>query len=137
MAEELASANVNRSYTLAAMSIAIFTFVLFFLFPRFQSREIDPWMFQATLITLGMATFAFVFSTFAYYRVAIGKADDTSRLLIARRGDRYWVFGYTMLFLSPSLILVTVGLLVVAFVWFVLWLIYLMVVIRFFPRVQS
>jgi hypothetical protein len=31
MADDLAAANVNRSYQLAASSIAIFTFLLFFL----------------------------------------------------------------------------------------------------------
>ena len=35
MGDELATSNVNRSYSLAATSIAIFTFVLFFLYPRF------------------------------------------------------------------------------------------------------
>jgi hypothetical protein len=30
MADELASANVNRSYSLAGMSLAIVTFLLFF-----------------------------------------------------------------------------------------------------------
>ena len=137
MAEELASANVNRSYSLAAMSIAIFTFMLFFLYPRFKGGEIDPLMFQATLIVMGMATFSFVFSTFAYYRVAIGQTDDRTKVLLARQGDRFWLFGYTLLFLAPSLILVTVGLLVVGVVWFSLWLIYLMIVIRLFPKMQA
>ncbi len=137
MAEELASANVNRSYSLAAMSIAIFTFMLFFLYPRFKGGEIDPLMFQATLIVMGMATFSFVFSTFAYYRVAVGRADEHTKVQLARLGDRFWLFGYTLLFLAPSLILVTVGLLVVGVVWFSLWLIYLMIVIRLFPRMQA
>lgn len=35
MSDELASASVNRSYSLAASCIAIFTFMLFFLYPRF------------------------------------------------------------------------------------------------------
>ncbi len=35
MSDELAAANVNRAYQLAASSIAIFTFLLFFLYPRF------------------------------------------------------------------------------------------------------
>lgn len=36
-----------------------------------------------------------------------------------------------------SLILFTVGLLAVAVVWFALWLVYLLFVIRNFPRVQT
>ena len=45
MGDDLAASNVNRSYSLAATSIAIFTFLLFFLYPRFVSGEIgfrDP-----------------------------------------------------------------------------------------------
>ena len=46
MADDLAAANVNRSYQLAASSIAIFTFLLFFLYPRFVSGDIDPCRFK-------------------------------------------------------------------------------------------
>jgi len=42
MADELAAANVKRSYSLAATSIAIFAFVLFFLYPRFASGSVIP-----------------------------------------------------------------------------------------------
>jgi hypothetical protein len=35
------------------------------------------------------------------------------------------------------LILVSVGLLFVGSAWFALWLVYLLVVIRYFPRVQT
>jgi hypothetical protein len=41
MGDDLATANVNRSYSLAATSIAIFTFMLFFLHPKFTSGEIN------------------------------------------------------------------------------------------------
>ena len=41
MADELAGSNVNRSYSLAASSIAIFTFMLFFMYPRFAKGEIN------------------------------------------------------------------------------------------------
>ena len=60
MGDELASANVNRSYSLGATSIAIFTFMLIFLYPRFASGEINPVPFQATLVVMGLATFSFV-----------------------------------------------------------------------------
>jgi hypothetical protein len=41
MGNDLAAGNVNRSYSLAATSIAIFTFILFFLYPRFKGGEIN------------------------------------------------------------------------------------------------
>jgi hypothetical protein len=75
MGDDLAAANVNRSYSLAATSIAIFTFVLFFLYPRYANGEVDALPFQTTLILMGVATFAFAFATFCYYassRLAAG-----------------------------------------------------------------
>jgi hypothetical protein len=138
MGDELAATNVNRSYSLAATSIAIFTFMLFFLYPRFTSGEIDALLFQATLVVMGVATFSFVFASFYYYRASLGgRMDDSERAGYSRRGDRFWLLGYTLLFLGPSLILFTVGLLAVGSTWLALWLVYLLFVIRYFPRVQT
>jgi hypothetical protein len=138
MGDELATSNVNRSYSLAATSIAIFTFVLFFLYPRFTSGEINALLFQVTLVAMGVATFSFVFASFYYYLSSLGsRIDDAERALYSRRGDRFWLLGYTLLFLGPSLILFSVGLLAVGSVWFALWLVYLLFVIRNFPRVQT
>jgi hypothetical protein len=138
MGDELAAANVNRSYSLAATSIAIFMFMLFFMYPKFVSGEINAFLFQATLIVMGVATFSFVFASFYYYCASVGsRIDDAERALYSRRGDRFWLLGYTLLFLDPSLILLTIGLLVVGSAWFALWLVYLLFVIRYFPRVQT
>src|SRR5262245_57766179 len=99
MADELAAANVNRAYTLAALSIAIFTFTLFFMYPRFLNGEINAVLFQATLLVMGVATFAFVFASFSYYCSSIGtRIGDAERALYSRRGDRFWLLGYTLLF---------------------------------------
>ena len=139
MGDDLAAANANRTYSLAATSIAIFTFVLVFLYPRFASGEVDAVLFQATLVVLGVATFSFVFSSLYYYGASLGggRVDGAARARYARRGDRFWLLGYTLLFLDPSVILVSVGLLVVGAVWFALWLVYVCFVVRFFPRVQT
>jgi hypothetical protein len=138
MGDELAAANVNRSYSLAATSIAIFTFMLFFMYPRFRTGEIDPLLFQAALVVMGVATFSFVFASLSYYCSSLGsRINDAERVLYARRGDRSWLLGYTLLFLDPSLILFALGLLVVACAWFALWLVYLLFVIRYFPKVQT
>jgi hypothetical protein len=139
MGDGLAAANANRSYSLAATSIAIFTFMLVFLYPRFASGEVNAVLFQATLVVMGVATFAFVFASLYYYGSSLGGGwnDDAGRARYARRGDRFWLLGYTLLFLAPSVILFSVGLLVVGFAWFVLWLVYAFFVIRYFPRVQT
>jgi hypothetical protein len=138
MGDDLAAANVNRSYQLAAITIAIFTFLLFFLYPRFASGEVDAFRFQATLIVMGVATFSFAFASFYYYGASLGgRIEDAKRAEYARRGDRLWLLGCVMLFLAPSLILFTVRLLAVASAWFALWLVYVLFVIRYFPRVQT
>jgi hypothetical protein len=138
MGDDLAAANVNRSYSLAATSIAIFTFMLIFLYPRFASGEINGLLFQATLVVMGVATFSFVFASFYYYASSLGsRIDEAERATYSQRGDRFWVLGYTLLFLDPSLILFSVGLFVVGSVWFALWLVYLLFVVRNFPRVQT
>jgi len=138
MGDELAASNVNRSYSLASTSIAIFTFMLVFLYPRFASGDINAFLFQVTLVVMGVATFSFVFSSLCYYGSSLGgRIDDAERALYCRRGDRFWMLGYTLLFLGPSLILFSLGLLAVGSVWFALWLVYLLFVIRYFPRVQT
>ncbi len=138
MTEDLAGANVNRSYQLAASCIAIFTFLLFFLYPRFLSGDVDPLPYQATLIVMGIATFSFAFASFYYYGTSLGeRIDDSTRNLFSHRGDCLWLLGCLALFLAPSMILFTVRLFVVASTWFGLWLVYVLFVIRTFPRVQT
>jgi hypothetical protein len=138
MEDEVATSNVNRAYSLGATSIAIFTFMLIFLYPMFASGEIDVLLFQATLVVMGVATFSFVFASLYYYGASLGsRIDDAERALCARRGDRFWLLGYTLLFLDPSLILFSVGLLAAGSVWFALWLVYLLFAIRLFPRFQT
>jgi hypothetical protein len=134
----VATHNVNRSYSLAATSIAIFTFMLFFLYPRFVSGEINALLFQATLTVMGVATFSFVFASFYYYCSSLGsQVDNVQQAMYFRRGDRFWLLGDTLLFFVPSLILFTVGLLAVGSAWFALWGVYLLFVIRYFPKVHA
>ena len=138
MREDLAAVNVTRTYTLAASNIAIFTFLLFFLYPRFETGRINPVLFQATLIAMGVATFSLVFATLHYYRCSLGGGiSDTERTLQARRSDRFWLLGYTTMFLAPSLVLFLVRLRLVASVWLALWLVYLFFVVRYFPKVET
>jgi hypothetical protein len=138
MREDLAAVNVTRSYTLAGTNIAIFTFMLFFLYPRFESGRINPVLFQATLIAMGVATFSLVFATLHYYRCSLGgRMCDTERALQARRADRFWLLGYTTMFLAPCLVLFLLRLRIVASVWFGFWLLYVFFVVRYFPRLQT
>jgi hypothetical protein len=138
MGDDVAAANVNRTYQLAASSIAIFTFLLFFLYPRFATGQVDALRFQATLIVMAVVTFSFAFASFYYYAASLGsRIHDRERAKYSRRGDQLWLLGCVLLFLAPSLILFTVRLLAVASVWFALWLVYVLFVIRYFPRVKT
>ena len=138
MGEDLSAANVNRSYLLSGTNIAIFTFMLFFLYPKFESGTISPWLFQFTLIAMGVAAFSLVFAALHYYRSSLGgRINEADRALYARRADRFWLLGYTMMFLAPSLVLFLLGLLAVASVWLTLWLVYLFFVVRYFPKIQT
>jgi hypothetical protein len=138
MGDDLAAANVNRSYSLAATSIAIFTFMLIFLYPRLASGEANALLFQATSVVLGVATFSFAFASFFYYSASLrGRIDDAERARASDRGDRLWLIGAASLFLEPSLILFTVGLYFAGSAWFALWLAYVVFLTRYFPRVQT
>lgn len=138
MGDELAGSNVNRSYSLGATSIAILMFMLFFLYPKFARGEINAVLFHATLVVMGVATFSFVFASLYYYGSSLGGGiDDAERTLYSRRGDRFWLLGYTLLFLEPSLILFLVGLRGVGATWFTLWLAYGLFLVRYFPRIQA
>jgi hypothetical protein len=138
MTNDVAAANVNRAYQLAASCIAIFTFLLFFLYPRFVRGEVDALPYEATLIVMGVATFSFAFASLYFYGASLGgRLDDAERTRYSVRGDRFWLLGSMLLFLAPSLVLLTVKLLAVATVWFALWLLYLLFVIRIFPRIGT
>jgi hypothetical protein len=138
MPDDLASSNVNRAYSMAGTSIAIFTFMLVFLYPRFASGELDPLLFQSALVVMGVATFSAVLTAYHYYGASLkDRFDEAQRIALARRGDRLWVVGYSLLFLAPALILFGVGLVVVGAVWLGLWLGYLLFTLRFFPRVRT
>ncbi len=132
MGEDLAGSNVNRTYSLAATTIAIFTFMLIFLYPRFASGEISALLFQATLAVMGVATFSFVFAALYYYGSSLSWMENAERAAYYQRGDRLWLLGILLLFLDPSLILFSVGLLGVGSAWFALWLVYLLFAIRYF-----
>ena len=138
MGDDLAGANLNRSNALAAMSLAIFTFVLFFMYPGFVAGRVHPALFQFTLIVSGVATFAFVFASFDYYRVSLkDRYAEPGRATFSRRADGLWLIGQMSLFFVPSLILFAIKLVVVGGVWCVLWLLYLLFVASAFGKVQT
>jgi len=138
MGDEVAASNVNRSYALAGTSIAIFTFMLIFLYPSCASGDVNAVLFQATLLVMGGATFSLMFASFQYYGSSLGsRMEDAERARFARRGDRFWLLGSSLLFLAPSMVLISVALTFVGAAWFALWFVYVLFAVRTFPRVQT
>ncbi len=122
MENETANLDVNRIVTLVGTAIAIFTFLLFFLYPRFSSGEIDPTLFQVSLMVIGLVIFSLVYAGLFFYTLTLPyPRKPTESAAIQRRGDLFWLVGYSVLLLEPSLILLTVRLDIVAVVWPALW----------------
>lgn len=128
---EAPNLDVNRIVTPVGTSIAIFTFLLFFLYPQFSRGEIDPVLFQVTVTTIGVAIFSLVYAALYYYALTLPRSwSSMQTMALLRRGDRLWLVGYTILLLEPTLILFTLRLYPVALVWLGLWILYLYLTFR-------
>jgi O-antigen/teichoic acid export membrane protein len=128
---ELATSNVNRAATLIGSSMAIFTFLLFFLYPRFSSGQIDPILFQVTLALIVFTIFAFGFSGLYYYGlVGISKLSVAKKQLYFRRANMFFVLGLLFAVAEPALILFTIGLTVLGLTALTLWFLYTYFIVR-------
>jgi len=126
MGLDLANSNVNRNITLAGTSVAIFTFLLFFLYPRYFSGDIDPILFQFTLAIIVSVIFSLVISATYYYGTTLTLSLPNGQgTAIFGKAEAFWLIGYSLLLLEPSLILFTVNLSAVALYALVLWFSYL------------
>src|SRR6058998_3027980 len=124
MSLDIAKSNVNRNITLAGTSVAIFTFLLFFLYPR--SGEINSILFQFTLAIIVSVIFSLVISATYYYGTTLTLSlPDGQGTAIFGKAEAFWLIGYSLLLLEPSLILFTVNLSAVALYALVLWFSYL------------
>lgn len=128
MSLEIANGNVNRNITLAGTSLAIFTFLLFFLYPRYLTGEIDGTLFQFTLAIIVSVIFCLVHSATYYYLTTLTLSLPRELVAVAfGKAEAFWLTGYSLLLLEPSLILFTVKLPVVGSYALALWFSYLFV----------
>src|SRR5437667_5219285 len=125
---DLAAANVNRAGTLVGSTIAVFTFLLFFLYPQYSSGQIDP--FQLTLTIIILTILIFSLSGLYYYRVGVLKLSNAKKRASMQRGALFWLFGTLFIILEPALILFTVGLTAVGVVALMAWFLYTLVTLR-------
>ena len=127
---DLAAANVNRAGTLVGSTLAVFTFLLFFLYPRYSTGQIDPVLFQVTLTIIVLTILTFSLSGLYYYRVGVLKLNTAKKRASMQRGALFWLLGTLFITLEPALILFTVGLAVVGAVALIAWLLYLLITLR-------
>lgn len=123
---EIANGNVNRNITLAGTSLAIFTFLLFFLYPQYLMGKINGILFQFTLAIIVSVIFSLVQSATYYYgRVLTLSLPREQAATIFGKAEAFWLLGYSLLLLEPSLILFTIDLPVVGSYALTLWFSYL------------
>ena len=127
---DLATANVNRAGTLVGSTIAVFTFLLFFLYPRYSSGQIDPILFQLTLTVIILTILTFSLSGLYNYRIGVLKLNTAKKRASMQRGALFWLFGTLLVILEPALILFTVGLTAVGIVALIAWLLYTLATLR-------
>jgi hypothetical protein len=127
---DLAAANVNRAGTLLGSTLAVFTFLLFFLYPRFSSGQIDPILFQVTLTVIVLTILSFSLCGIFCYRIGVLKMSNAERQTSMRVGALMWIVGTIFVGLAPALILFTVGLNVVGSVALIAWLLYTFITLR-------
>ncbi len=111
-------------------TIAVFTFILFFLYPRFSSGEIDSVLFQIALTVVVLTIVSFSLSGLFYYRIGVLKMSSIRKHSSMQRGAFFWAVGTLFAVLEPALILFTVGLTVVGLVELSAWLLYTFFILR-------
>jgi len=127
---DLAAANVNRAGTLVGSTIAVFTFLLFFLYARFSSGSIDPVLFQITLTIVVLTILSFSLSGLFSYRIGVLKMNSTKKRASMRGAALFWLIGTLLAVLEPALILFTVGLTIVGTIALGAWVVYALLTLR-------
>lgn len=119
---EFVASNLNRAVTLIGSTLAIFTFVLFFLYPRYIANQLNSLLFQVTLTTTLLSIFLFGFAGVNYFE-ALGapKTSVARKRILVQRGDTMFVLALLTGTAMPALILFTINIPVVATVATALW----------------
>ncbi len=125
-------ASSTRALTagLAGTCVAILTFVLFFLYPRWTSGEIGTLQFQWTLLNIVVSLFLMSVSSALYWMVMEGLVARHPRTPgLTRWADRMFTASVLLLFLEPALILWTVAVDYVAEAALALWFVMILILV--------
>ena len=89
---DFVASTLNRTVTLIGSNLAIFTFVLVFLFPHYASNQLNGVLFQVTLTTTLLTIFLFGISGVYYLEVVgVAKTSIARKRVLVRRGDSLFV----------------------------------------------
>jgi hypothetical protein len=127
---EVAKRNAYVMPGIAGTCVAIFTFLLFFLYPRLLSGEVSPILFRLTVGVIVLTLFFFMYAGSYYYTfvASLGRDDRRSTKYIDR-ADRCAVIALVLFVLAPALILFTINLPDLGLFALLLWFVYLAVLI--------
>ena len=128
---EVAKHNAYVMPGIAGTCVAIFTFLLFFLYPRLLSGEVNPILFRLTVGVIVLTMFFFMYAGSYYYTFVGSLARDDKRrsTIYIDRADRCAVVALVLFVLAPALILFTVNLPDLGSFALLLWFVYLAVLI--------
>ena len=120
--KDLVHSNWNHAAELAGTCVAVLTFLLFFLYDRAISGELDFYLFRLTLLVVIVPMFLFMYSAVYYERVIRMVSKGGARAIsYLRRADGLLMFGLILFAFDPVLILSTIRLMDLALATFVLW----------------
>jgi O-antigen/teichoic acid export membrane protein len=128
-AESYQDAKDHRSLAtgLAGTSVAILTFVMFFLYDRWNTHQLNDLLFQWSIInilaSLLLVSLAAMNSLFVMRAL---RSNHPQPEKYQRRAAGFFAGGWILLMFEPTLILVTVGVYVAALVALSFWLITLL-----------
>lgn len=112
-ASRVEAARQSRGLTtgLAGTCVAIFTFLLFFLYPRLASGEADPNLFRLTVLAILSSLYLVVFAALCYFLCTQTLDVDVKRAKAYMAwGDRCFGVAVVFLVVEPALVLYTVNL---------------------------
>ena len=110
---DVQTAKENRALAvgLGGTCLAILAFLLFFLYPRWVSGEVNPVLFRGTLAGIVMSLFLFVYAALFYYWFLICHWNNDPRAdKYFERADRFVMLGLILLVVEPAFILFTINL---------------------------
>ncbi len=132
----------NLTTGLGGTAVALLTFTLFFLYPHYQDKSIDPNLFQLTVAVIVLSVFFLAFSS-VYYGRLVGTLTMAKSTWRAQAGiaGLCQLLGLGLLALQPALVLLTIGLIADAALAFALWVAFLGLAILgrhdFYPSADS